>query len=141
MSEMPRKTVKRADFCNAVYQKTGLSRAESEMLVELVLKEITECLERGETVKLSSFGSFVVRNKRQRMGRNPKTGKRAPILPRRVLAFKASEILKQRINAATGSGRNVHLPEDSVLARSSASPTSGPHEVLATTLGGNVRKS
>jgi integration host factor subunit alpha len=138
---MTGKTIKRADLCNAIYQKVGLSRAESATLVELVLKEITDCLERGETVKLLSFGSFVVRKKRQRMGRNPKTGKAFPILPRRVLAFKASEILKQRINGTTGSGRNVHLPEDSVLARSSASPTSGPQEVLATTLGGNVGKS
>ena len=103
VSEMTGKTVKRADLCNAVYQKVGLSHAESATLVELVLKEITDCLERGETVKLSSFGSFVVRHKRQRIGRNPKTGKAVPILPRRVLVFKASEILKQRINAATGS--------------------------------------
>jgi len=69
----------------------------------LVLKEITDCLERGESVKLSSFGSFVVRKKRQRMGRNPKTGKPVSILPRRVMVFKASTILKQRINAAPGS--------------------------------------
>jgi integration host factor subunit alpha len=68
-------------------------------LVELVLKEITDCLERGETVKLSSFGSFVVRNKGQRIGRNPKTGKEVPISPRRVMVFKPSAILKQRINA------------------------------------------
>src|SRR5271165_2633026 len=114
---MTGKTVKRADLCEAVYRKVGLSRAESAMLVEFVLKEITDCLERGETVKLSSFGSFIVRKKRQRMGRNPKTGKEVPILPRRVMVFKASEILKQRINAATGSGRNEQLPEGSVLAR------------------------
>jgi integration host factor subunit alpha len=138
---MTGRTVTRADLYEAVYQKVGLSHAETATLVELVLKEIIGCLERGESVKLSSFGSFVVRKKRQRMGRNPKTGKVVPILPRRVLAFKASEILKQRINAATGSGRNVHLPEDSVLARSSASPTSRPQEVLAVGLGGNVRKS
>jgi integration host factor subunit alpha len=135
------KTIKRADLCKAVYQKVGLSRAESATLVELVLKEIIDCLERGETVKLSSFGSFVVRKKRQRMGRNPNTGKAVPILPRRVMVFKPSEVLKQRINVTTGSGRNARLPEDSVLARSSSSPTSGPQEVLATTLGGNVGKS
>jgi integration host factor subunit alpha len=68
--------------------------------VELVLREITDCIERGETVKLSSFGSFVVRKKSQRMGRNPKTGKEAPISPRRVMVFKPSAILKQRINSA-----------------------------------------
>ena len=68
------KTVTRADLCEAVYQKVGLSRTESSAFVELVLKEITDCLERGETVKLSSFGSFMVRKKGQRIGRNPKTG-------------------------------------------------------------------
>src|SRR5439155_20116271 len=93
------KTVTRADLCEAVYQKVGLSRTESAMLVELVLKEITDCLERGETVKLSSFGSFVVRKKGQRIGRNPKTGKEVPISPRRVMVFKPSAILKQRINS------------------------------------------
>jgi integration host factor subunit alpha len=68
---MAGKTVTRADLCEAVYQKVGLSRTESSSLVELVLKEITVCLERGETVKRSSFGSFVVRQKGQRSGRNP----------------------------------------------------------------------
>jgi integration host factor subunit alpha len=95
---MTGKTVTRADLCEAVYQKVGLSRTESASLVELVLKEITDCLERGETVKLSSFGSFVVRKKGQRIGRNPKTGKEVPISPRRVMVFKPSAILKQRIN-------------------------------------------
>jgi integration host factor subunit alpha len=95
---MAGKTVTRADLCEAVYQKVGLSRTESSTLVELVLKEITDCLERGETVKLSSFGSFVVRKKGQRIGRNPKTGKEVPISPRRVMVFKPSAILKQRIN-------------------------------------------
>ena len=96
---MAGKTVTRADLCEAVYQKVGLSRTESATLVELVLKEITDCLERGETVKLSSFGSFVVRKKGQRIGRNPKTGKEVPISPRRVMVFKPSAILKQRINS------------------------------------------
>jgi integration host factor subunit alpha len=80
---MSGKTVTRADLCEAVYQKVGLSRTESATLVELVLKEISDCLERGDTVKLSSFGSFVVRKKGQRTGRNPKTGKEVPISPRR----------------------------------------------------------
>ena len=96
---MSGKTVTRADLCEAVYQKVGLSRTESAALVELVLKEITDCLEHGETVKLSSFGSFVVRKKGQRIGRNPKTGKEVPISPRRVMVFKPSAILKQRINS------------------------------------------
>jgi integration host factor subunit alpha len=101
---MARKTITRADLCEAVYQKVGLSRTESATLVELVLKEITDCLERGETVKLSSFGSFVVRKKGQRVGRNPKTGKEVPISPRRVMVFKPSAILKQRINVGPNGG-------------------------------------
>jgi len=96
------KTITRADLCEAVYQKVGLSRTESAALVELVLQELSDCLERGETVKLSSFGSFVVRKKGQRIGRNPKTGKEVPISPRRVMVFKPSAILKQRINGAEG---------------------------------------
>jgi integration host factor subunit alpha len=92
------KTITRVDLCEAVYRKVGLSRTESATFVELVLKEIADCLERGETVKLSSFGSFVVRKKGQRIGRNPKTGKEVPIPPRRVMVFKPSTIFKQRIN-------------------------------------------
>src|SRR5262249_36252843 len=94
---MAGKTVTRADLCEAVYQKVGLSRTESASLVEVVLKEITDCLERGETVKLSSFGSFVVRKKGERVGRNPKTGKEVPISPRRFMGSKPPAILKQRI--------------------------------------------
>jgi len=97
---MAGKTVTRVDLCEAAYQKVGLSRSESASLVELVLKGITDCLERGETVKLSSFGSFVVRKKGPRIGRNPKTGEEAPISPRRVMVFKPSATLKQRINSA-----------------------------------------
>ena len=92
------KTVTRVDLCEAVYQKVGLSRTESSAFVELVLKEITDCLEKGETVKLSSFGSFMVRKKGQRIGRNPKTGQEVPISPRRVLVFRASHALKHQIN-------------------------------------------
>ena len=92
------KTITRADLCEAVYQRVGLSRTESSGLVEMVLSEISDCLERGETVKLSSFGSFVVRKKGERVGRNPKTGEEVPIAPRRVLVFKPSAVLKTRIN-------------------------------------------
>jgi integration host factor subunit alpha len=81
----------------------------------LVLKEITDCLKRGETIKLSSFGSFVVRNKRQRVGRNPKTGKETVIAPRLVLVFKPSNILRQRINARTGSP-HVDAPSEEAHA-------------------------
>jgi integration host factor subunit alpha len=95
---MPSKAVTRVDLYEAVYQKVGLSRTESSAFVELVLKEITDCLEKGETVKLSSFGSFMVRKKSQRVGRNPRTGIEVPISPRRVMVFKPSAILKRRIN-------------------------------------------
>ena len=96
---MAGKTVTRERLYEAVQRKVRLSRLAFTTLVELVLKEITDCLERGETVKLSSFGSFVVRKKGQRVGRNPKTGKEVPISPRRVMVFKPSAILKQRINS------------------------------------------
>ena len=92
------KTVTRADLCEAVYQNVGLSRTESAELVESVLREIADRLVTGESVKLSSFGTFVVRSKNQRVGRNPKTGEEVPILPRRVLVFKPSNVLKARIN-------------------------------------------
>ena len=80
----------RVEPYDAVYRGVGLSRSESATLVELVLTEITDSMARGETVKLSSFGTFTVRKKAKRMGRNPKTGIAAPIPPRRVVVFKAS---------------------------------------------------
>ena len=92
------KTITRADLGDAVYQTVGLSRNESAKLVEQVLDEVVEALIRGEAVKLSSFGSFMVRKKGQRIGRNPKTGQEVPILPRRVLVFRASNLLKAHIN-------------------------------------------
>lgn len=95
---MAGRTITRADLCEAVYQKLGLSRAESSDLVETVLKEISDTLVSGETVKLSSFGSFLVREKGERIGRNPKTGVEVPITPRRVLVFKPSNVMKARIN-------------------------------------------
>ena len=99
------KTVTRADLAEAVYQRLGLSRTESAAMVEMVLQEIGDAIVRGETVKLSSFGSFVVRQKGQRIGRNPKTGHEVPIPPRRVTVFKPSNIMKARINGAlTGHG-------------------------------------
>jgi integration host factor subunit alpha len=92
------RTVTRADLSEIVYHRIGLSRAESAELVQAVLGEICDAAAHGETVKLSSFGSFVVRSRGQRIGRNPKTGVEAPILPRRVMVFKASNVLKARIN-------------------------------------------
>lgn len=93
-------TVTRAQLGEAVYQEVGLSRNESGDLVEAVLKEISDALVRGESVKISSFGSFSVRSKGERIGRNPKTGEEVPILPRKVLVFRASHVLKGRINDA-----------------------------------------
>jgi integration host factor subunit alpha len=117
---MAERTITRADLCEAVYKKTGLSRIESASLVETVLKEITDCLERGETVKLSSFGTFVVRKKGQRIGRNPKTGTEVPISPRRVMVFKPSAILKQHIKTGPA-GINADVPMPSSHLPSSAS--------------------
>lgn len=83
-----------------------MSRTESAALVELVLTELADSLARGENVKLSSFGSFIVRQKGERVGRNPKTGEEVPIEPRRVMVFKPSNILKQRINGRNGDGKD-----------------------------------
>jgi integration host factor subunit alpha len=101
---MPGRTVTRADLSEAVYQRVGLSRTESAGLVESVLAEVCDCLAKGETVKLSSFGSFIVREKGQRVGRNPKTGIEVPIDPRRVMVFKPSNVLKARINGEAVAG-------------------------------------
>ena len=96
---MTGQTVTRAQLTEAVYQEVGLSRNESAELVESVIAEIAGALARGEMVKISSFGSFSVRQKGERVGRNPKTGQEVPISPRRVLVFRASHALKDQINA------------------------------------------
>ena len=96
---MTARTITRADLAESVYQEVGLSRNESADLVEAVLNEISETLVEGRNVKISSFGSFSIRQKGQRVGRNPKTGVEVPILPRKVLVFRASHVLKDRINA------------------------------------------
>ena len=98
-------TVTRVDLAEAVYRRVGLSRKESASLVEMVLSEVTDRLSLGETVKLSSFGSFVVRDKGERIGRNPKTGVEVPIMQRRVLVFKPSNVLKAQMNGEA-------IPED-----------------------------
>ena len=95
---MGTKTLTRADIADAVVRKTGISRQESQQFVEVVLDEISGSLESGESVKLSSFGSFGLRQKGERVGRNPKTGEEVPITPRRVLFFKPSNLVKNRIN-------------------------------------------
>ena len=93
------KTLTRADLAEAVVLKVGLPRNESQDLVELILGEISTSLAMGDQVKLSSFGSFGIREKGERVGRNPKTGKEVPITPRRVLVFRPSNVMKERINA------------------------------------------
>jgi len=97
---MSRTTITRAQLSEAVYQEVGLSRNESAELLESVLDEISSSLAKGDTVKISSFGSFSIRQKGQRIGRNPKTGEEVPILPRKVLVFRPSQVLKDRINKA-----------------------------------------
>jgi integration host factor subunit alpha len=95
------RTLTRVDLAEAVYQHVGLSRKESAALVQAVLTELSDRLVEGESVKLSSFGSFVVRAKGERIGRNPKTGIEVPITERRVMVFKPSNVLKARINGQT----------------------------------------
>jgi integration host factor subunit alpha len=101
---MAGRTVTRAHLTEAVYQEVGLSRNESAQLVESVLEGIADALASGDSVKLSSFGTFSVRDKARRVGRNPKTGEEVPILPRRVLVFRASHVLKHRIHESLGAG-------------------------------------
>ncbi len=101
---MESRTITRADLAEAVYEEVGLSRNESADLVEAVLDEISDALVKGDNVKISSFGSFAVREKGERIGRNPKTGVEVPILPRKVLVFRASHVLKDRINGGAAGG-------------------------------------
>jgi integration host factor subunit alpha len=96
--ETSSRTVTRADLADAVHQRIGLSRTESAEFVEMVLSEIFQAIVSGDDVKLSSFGSFHIRWKNERVGRNPKTGASAPISARRVVMFKASNVLRARIN-------------------------------------------
>lgn len=98
---MSDKTVTRSQLSEAIYQEVGLSRNESAELLESVLSEMSDALAQGDTVKISSFGSFSVRQKGQRVGRNPKTGEEVPILPRKVLVFRPSQILKSRLNGGS----------------------------------------
>ena len=103
---MGQKTVTRADLAEAVYQSVGLSRTESAELVERFLELLSDALVEEKNVKLSSFGSFHVRSKSERVGRNPKTGEEVPILPRQVLVFKPSNVLKAKINKSmVGTGK------------------------------------
>jgi integration host factor subunit alpha len=106
---MSSQTLTRADLSEAVFRAVGLSRNESSQMVEDMLEEVCAALARGETVKLSSFGTFSVRQKTQRMGRNPKTGHEVPIAPRRVLVFRPSHVLKAKLN---GHPTEIEIAED-----------------------------
>jgi integration host factor subunit alpha len=94
-------TVTRAHLAESIYTQVGLSRNESADLLEMVLERMSTTLEAGESVKVSGFGTFSVRQKGRRIGRNPKTGVEVPILPRRVLVFRPSQVLKAHVNHAT----------------------------------------
>jgi integration host factor subunit alpha len=90
-------TLTRADLAEAVHKEVGLSRADSSAIIEQILDNMSDALEKGENVKISGFGSFILRDKGQRIGRNPKTGVEVPIAPRRVLTFRASQLLRDQI--------------------------------------------
>jgi integration host factor subunit alpha len=90
-------TLTRADLADAINRKLGLSRSESLGMVESILAHMGNAMEQGDNVKISGFGTFLLRDKAQRIGRNPKTGVEVPITPRRVLTFRASQLLKDRI--------------------------------------------
>ncbi|ABV93463.1 integration host factor subunit alpha [Dinoroseobacter shibae DFL 12 = DSM 16493] len=94
---MAEKTLTRMDLSDAVFREVGLSRNESAQLVESILTHMSDALVRGESVKISSFGTFSVRDKSARIGRNPKTGEEVPIHPRRVLTFRPSHLMKERV--------------------------------------------
>ena len=93
-------TITRQDLAEAVYREIGLSRSESSTLVEAVIDHIGDSLEKGEHVKMAGFGTFSLRDKNERIGRNPKTGKVVPITSRRVIVFKPSQVLRERVDSA-----------------------------------------
>ncbi len=95
---MAGRTITRADLSNAVCQLVNVSRSEASELVDQFIEEIVAALERGESVRLSSFGAFEVREKKERVGRNPKTGEEVPIDSRRVVTFRPSDVMKRAIN-------------------------------------------
>lgn len=100
---MTNKTLTRMDLADAVHEEVGLSRNESADLVESVLTQMSDALANGDSVKISSFGTFSIRDKAARIGRNPKTGEEVPITPRRVLSFRPSHLMKDRVAAGNKS--------------------------------------
>ncbi len=100
---MAGRTVTRSQLCEAVYREVGVSKNESEELIKSILNRISDALADGDAVKISSFGSFTIRHKAERVGRNPKTGEVVPVSARRVIAFRPSQVLKSRINPSNPS--------------------------------------
>ena len=100
---MSETTLTRMDLSEAVFHEVGLSRNESAELVESVLDHVSDALVAGESVKISSFGTFSIRSKNERIGRNPKTGEEVPIAPRRVLTFRPSHLMKERVDSGNKS--------------------------------------
>ena len=96
-------TVTRQDLAESVYREIGLSRSESSALVESVIEHVAVALEKGHQVKLAGFGTFSLRDKKERVGRNPKTGEEVPITSRRVLVFKPSQVLRERVDSSLSS--------------------------------------
>ena len=136
LNKLSEKTLTRADLVEAVVDTVGLPRHEAAELVETVLQELSSTLASGEPVKLSSFGSFGIREKRQRIGRNPKTGQEVPITPRRVLVFRASNIMKKRIDetikadlgktsAAKSNGKSKPKPKPKAKSRTATAKKTG----------------
>ena len=107
-------TVTKADLANTLFEQLGLNKREAKEFVELFFEKIRESLENGESVKLSGFGGFSVRDKKSRPGRNPKTGEEVPVTPRRVVTYKASQKVKDRI-AKNNLSESDRAPESNVL--------------------------
>ena len=103
------KTTTRSTLSEAVFKNVGLSRNESSALVDSVFNEILKSLIDGDDVKISSFGTFIVRNKKERIGRNPKTGEEVPITARSVVTFRASNVLKSKVNHKNKSQKSIDL--------------------------------
>jgi integration host factor subunit alpha len=119
-------TVTRAHLTETIYTEVGLSRNESADLLETVLSRMSTALESGESVKISGFGTFSVRQKGRRIGRNPKTGVEVPILPRRVLVFRPSQVLKAHINGQSAPEAGAGVPPEPG-AQGACQPHRDPH--------------
>ena len=114
----------KADIIESVYEKVGFSKKEAAEVVEMVFDTIKETLERGEKIKISGFGNFIIRDKKSRVGRNPQTGEEIEISARRVLTFRPSQVLKNALNAAADPAPSPPTPADASSATPSCNPGS-----------------